>query len=84
MRIKLRGQDADFINDYLSGKDFDLMVGKDCEGNEIYTGDLVTDPQNGGDYSVEMSLDLFPLPFEMNISNFKLKERKEIADNIPW
>ena len=77
MHIKLRGYDADFINDYLSGKDYDLMVGKDCAGNEIFTGDIVTNVESGGDYVAQMSLDLYFLPFDENISNFKLKERKQ-------
>jgi|GEM_PF-2242769 len=73
MKLKLRGQDFDWINDFLSDKDVEVYVGKDCEGNEVFTGDIVTDTQNGGDYKVAMTLDLNFLPFDSCIGNFKLK-----------
>lgn len=74
MKIKLRGKDFDFINDFMEGKDVDILVGKDINGNEVYTGDTVIDVSNGGEYQVAMNIDLHFLPFESNISNFKLKE----------
>ena len=74
MKLKLRGQDFDFINDFLVGKDVEIFVGVDCDGREIYTGDVVTDTQNGGDYQVSMSLDLNFLPFDSCISNLRFKE----------
>ena len=74
MKLKIRGKDYDFINDFLSDKEVDILIGKDVDGNEVYTGDTVTDTQNGGEYRAELSLDLNFLPFESCISNFKLKE----------
>ena len=74
MKLKIRGQDYDFINDFLSDKEVDILIGKDVEGNEVYTGDTVIDTQNGGEYRADLSLDLNYLPFDSCISNFKLKE----------
>ena len=74
MKLKIRGQDYDFINDFLEGKDVDIFIGKDAEGREVYTGDTVIDTENGGEYRADLTLDLDFLPFESCISNFKLKE----------
>lgn len=74
MKLKVRGYEADFLNDYMDGRDYDIYVGSDCEGNEVFTGDTVIDTQNGGEYQVALSMDLHFLPFESCIGNFKLKE----------
>ena len=63
MKVKLRGYDSELINSLLAN-----------HGKEVYTGDIVVDTQNGGEYKIFMSMDLNYLPFEANISNFKLKE----------
>ena len=75
MKVKLRGYDSEMINSLLDNRDYDLLVGYDADGREVYTGDIVVDTQNGGEYKIFMSMDLKYLPFEANISNFKLKER---------
>ena len=75
MKVKLRGYDSELINSLLDNRDYDLLVGYDADGKEVYTGDIVVDTQNGGEYKIFMSMDLNYLPFEANISNFKLKER---------
>ena len=77
MKLKIRGKDYDFINDFLSDKEVDICIGVDCEGREVYTGDTVIDTENGGEYRVALDLDLDFLPFESCISNFKLKRCKD-------
>ena len=77
MKLKIRGKDYDFINDFLSDKEVDILIGKDVDGNEVYTGDTVVDTENGGEYRADLSLDLNYLPFDSCISNFKLKRWKD-------
>ncbi len=72
MKIKLRGKDSEFLNNLLEDREFDIYVGKDADGKEVFTGDTVVDTQNGGEYKVYLSMDLDYLPFSSNISNFKL------------
>ena len=74
MKLKVRGYDAEFLNTCLQWREYDLLVGYDESGKEVYTGDTVIDPENGGEYKVELSLDLHYLPFDSCISNYKLKE----------
>ena len=69
MKLKVRGYEAEFLNDYMQGRDYDIFVGKDADGREVYTGDTVIDTQN----RVALDLDLDFLPFDSCISNFKLK-----------
>ncbi len=73
MKLKVRGYEADFLNNYMQDRDYDIFVGCDIEGNEVYTGDTVIDTQSGGEYKVDLELALNFLPFESCISNFKLK-----------
>ena len=75
MKLKVRGYEAEFLNDYMQGRDYDIFVGKDADGREVYTGDTVIDTQNGGEYRVALDLDLDFLPFESCISNFRLVDR---------
>ena len=75
MKLKIRGKDYDFINDFLSDKEVDILIGKDVDGNEVYTGDTVVDTENGGEYRADLSLDLNYLPFDSCISNFRLVDR---------
>lgn len=73
MYIKLRGKECEFLNSMLEDKYVDILVGHDCTGKEVYTGDIVVDEKNGAEYKVDIATDLFYVPFENNISNFKLK-----------
>ena len=75
MLLKLRGKDCEFLNSMLEDKNVEIFVGLDCMGKEVYTGDIIIDEANGAEYRVSISTDLFFLPFENNISNFKLKEQ---------
>ena len=73
MKIKIRGEKFAQVNKILDGEDVDIFIGEDADGREVYTGDIVTDTQNGGKYRANLVLDLDFLPFESCISNFKLE-----------
>ena len=71
MKIKIRGAEFDYVNSCLEGKDVAVFVGYDCEGAEIYTGDIVT--KDGDDYEVNLSADINYLPGSRVLQNYKLK-----------
>ena len=71
MKIKIRGKDFDYVNSTLEGKDVAVFVGVDCEGKEIYTGDIVT--KDGEEFRVELVLDFDFIPSADNLQNYKLK-----------
>ena len=52
-QIKLRGTDTEFLNELLKDKKFDLLVGHDKFGNEIYEGDRVYS-ESGEVYTVQL------------------------------
>ena len=80
MKLKIRGAD-DFLNYALEDKDFEILVGYDSGGNEVYTGDIIFDDE-GNEFKVGLSLELNYLSKMQNLSNFRLKETKKNADDL--
>ena len=70
--LKLRGRDADFCNEIVKEKFFDLFVGYDADGNEVFEGDTIVDGE-GNEYKVSLAIKINYVPCSENLLNYRLK-----------
>lgn len=80
MKLKIRGAD-DYLNYALGDRDWEVYVGKDRDGNDIYTGDIVLD-EACEEYRVDLKVNFKYIPMAENLLNYRLKGSYANAENI--
>lgn len=70
---KVRGEDAEWLNSILRGKNVEFLVGHDRDGAEVYEDDIVTD-DDGTRYMVHLRPHLEHITFDRDLKCYTLEE----------
>lgn len=73
LKIKFRGEDVEVLNSLVGSKNYDLLLGYDSEGNEVYEGDVIED-EDGEEYQIVRSFRRIAIDPEENLRNYTVKE----------
>ena len=73
MKIKFRGNDVEYLNDMLKDKNYDLLIGTDANGNDIYENDLLEN-EDGNLFRATLKFEAVEIEPEENLQNYCLVE----------